>query len=92
MLPVAIIEVGIKVKFNLNSFKNKDFISRRCWLCPVPLFFTSLSEIHWSLCFRAFLCPLSIVIAMERYVHFWLLRNTKTTEKVNEAEIAAPPG
>lgn len=36
----------------------------------VPVVLTSMSNIHWSFRFRAFLCPLSIVIAMERYVHF----------------------
>lgn len=70
MLPVAIniIEVGIKVKS--NSHLLKIMISSVGWLSPVPVVLTSMSKIHWSLCFRAFLCPLSIVIAMERYVHF----------------------
>lgn len=51
----------------------KDYISRLWWLFPVPVILTSMSKIHWSVCFRAFLCPLSIVFAMERYVHFCFL-------------------
>lgn len=50
-----------------------------CWIFHVAMVLTSMSNIHWSLCFRAFLCPLSIVIAMERYVHFCLLQNAKQT-------------
>lgn len=62
-----------------------------CWLFHVAMVLTSMSNIHWSLCFRAFLCPLSIVIAMERYVHYCLLQNAKKycKSKVKVAKIAA---